>query len=259
MNLMTTSSDNPFSLVGKTILVTGASSGIGRSCAVEFSKLGARLILVARRDEQLRETLLLMAGDGHHIEPYDLTRGEEIVPWMKALAMKTGLLDGLVHAAGIYTTLPARATSQDTFRRIISINLESAFFLCKAFRQRGVRNHTGSVALIGSVMSLVGQPGISAYCASKGALVTMAKSLALELAGEKIRVNVIAPGHVHTPMSEAVENTLPEEALKVIRANHPLGTGRPEDVAYAAAFLLSEAGRWITGTTLVVDGGYTAA
>jgi NAD(P)-dependent dehydrogenase (short-subunit alcohol dehydrogenase family) len=256
---MKNSWDNPFSLLGKTILVTGASSGIGRSCAVEFSKLGARLILVARRDEQLKETLRLMAGDGHHIEPYDLTRGEEIVSWMKALAMKTGLLDGMVHAAGISTTLPVRATSQDTFRHIISINLESGYFLCKAFRQRGVRNHTSSVALIGSVMSLVGQPGLSAYCASKGALLTMAKSLALELAAEKIRVNVIAPGHVQSPMAEAVERSLPEEAMKALRANHPLGTGRPEDVAYAAAFLVSEAGRWITGTTLVVDGGYTAA
>jgi NAD(P)-dependent dehydrogenase (short-subunit alcohol dehydrogenase family) len=256
---MTTPSDNPFSLVGKTILVTGASSGIGRSCAVEFSKLGARLILVARRDAQLRETLRMMAGDGHHIEPYDLTSGEEIVPWMKALAAKSGLLDGLVHAAGISTTLPVRATSQDTFRNIISVNLESAFFLCKAFRQRGVCNHTGSVALIGSVMSLVGQPGLTAYCASKGALVTMAKSLSLELAAERIRVNVIAPGYIHTPMMEVVENSLPEKAMKSLRANHPLGTGRPEDVAYAAAFLVSEAGRWITGTTLVVDGGYTAA
>ena len=87
----------------------------------------------------------------------------------------------------------------------------------------------------------------------------MAKALALELASEKIRVNVITPGHVDTPMAETVENSLPEEAIRAIRANHPLGIGRPEDVAYAAAYLLSDAAKWITGSTLVVDGGYTAS
>jgi NAD(P)-dependent dehydrogenase (short-subunit alcohol dehydrogenase family) len=256
---MEISSQNPFCLQGKRILVTGASSGIGRTCAIELSKLGAQIVLLARNRERLEGTQNLMSGNGHLIETLDLTCSDEIVPRMKALAATSGPLDGLIHSAGISTTLPIRATDSEAFRRIISINLESAFFLCKAFRQKEVRSQTGSIVLIGSVMSVVGQPGLSAYCASKGALVTMAKALALELAREKIRVNVLAPGHVQTPMVDTVEKRLPEEAMGVIRANHPLGVGRPEDVAFAAAYLLSSAAAWVTGTTLVVDGGYTAA
>lgn len=256
---MTASNVNPFSLAGKRILVTGASSGIGRSCAIELSKLGAQIILVARNQDRLEETRRLMAGEDHQIESFDLTRCDEIVSWMKALARDTGPLDGLLHSAGISLTLPIRATDGENFRRIISTNLESAFFLCKGYRLKGVRSHSCSIVLIGSVMSLVGQPGLSAYCASKGALITLAKALALELASEKIRVNVIVPGHVQTPMAEAVENSLPDHAMSVIRANHPLGIGRPEDIAYAAAYLLSDAAAWVTGSSLIVDGGYTAS
>lgn len=251
--------NHPFSLTGKRILVTGASSGIGRACAVELSKLGAQVILLARNKERLEETLGLMAGEGHILEIFDLSRSEEFVSRLKILTVSVGVVDGVVHCAGISITLPIRATDGETFRKMITTNLESAYFLCKAVRQKGVRSQTVSIVLIGSVMSLVGQPGLSAYCASKGALLTLTKSLALELASEKIRINVIAPGHVHTPMAQAVESSLPEEAMKVIRSNHPLGVGRPEDVAYAATYLLSDAAAWVTGTTLVVDGGYTAA
>lgn len=251
--------DHPFSLAGKRILITGASSGIGRSCAIEMSKLGASIVLVARRGEQLEQTRSMLAGASHIIAPIDLTSGENIITWMKKISMESGLLDGLVHAAGISTTMPIRATSQELFGRIISTNLESAYFIAKAFRQKGVRSTKGSIVLIGSVMSLVGQPGLTAYCASKGALVTLAKSLALELASENIRVNVVAPGHVHTPMADIVEKALPESALRTIVSNHPLGIGKPEDVAYACAYLLSDAARWVSGTTLVVDGAYTAS
>jgi len=256
---MNSCENNPFSLAGKRILITGASSGIGRCCAIVLSKLGAEVILVARRPDQLNETLNLMSGSEHHVVPFDLTCAEGIVTWMKSLCVKIGPIDGLLHSAGISTTMPIRATTREMFGNIISINLESGYFLAKAFRQKGVRASMGSIVLIGSVMSLVGQPGLTAYSASKGALITLAKSLALEFAAEGIRVNVVAPGHVETPMAKMVEISLPDEALKVIKANHPLGPGTPDDVAYACGYLLSDASRWVTGTTLVVDGGYTAA
>jgi NAD(P)-dependent dehydrogenase (short-subunit alcohol dehydrogenase family) len=250
---------NPFSLDGKRIIITGASSGIGRACAIELSKLGATVILVARREDQLKETHRLLHGEGHLIEPFDLTRGEEIVIWMKNLCARSGNLDGLLHSAGIIATLPIRATSQEVFRNIISANLESAYFLSKGFRQKGVRNQSGSLVFISSVMGIVGQPGLSAYCASKGGLVTLAKALALELAREAIRVNVIAPGIVRTDMANSIENSIPADSMMAIEASHPLGIGRPQDIAHAAAYLFSDASRWVTGATLVVDGGYTAA
>ena len=244
---------------GKRILVTGASSGIGRSCAIELSKLGASIIIVARRKNHLEETLSMMSGSSHSVAPFDLTTGEKIVTWMKELCRDSGPVDGLLHSAGISFTLPIRATTQDMLASVISANLESSYFLAKALRQKGVRSISSSLVMIGSVMSLVGQPGLTAYSASKGALITLAKSLALEFAAEGIRVNVIAPGHVHTPMADTVEKSLPEEAVKKIAASHPLGVGKPEDIAFACAYLLSDAARWVTGTTLVVDGGYTAS
>ncbi|MEI6491220.1 MAG: SDR family NAD(P)-dependent oxidoreductase [Verrucomicrobiota bacterium] len=250
---------NPFSLAGKRILITGASSGIGRACAIECSKLGANVILVARRRPELEITATLLEGTCHHIEPCDLAEGESLVRWMNDLATRIGPLDGLVHSAGITKTIPVRATSYDDLQRILAINVEAAFMLCKGFRQKSVRSHDGSIVLIGSVVSIVGQRGIAAYSASKGALVTMAKSIALEFASESIRVNVVAPGLVHTPMGDQAEVILPSESMQRLETNHPLGLGSPEDVAWSVAYLLSPAARWITGSTLVVDGGYTAA
>jgi NAD(P)-dependent dehydrogenase (short-subunit alcohol dehydrogenase family) len=250
---------NPYSLADKRILITGASSGIGRSCAVELSRLGAQIILVARSAEQLEETRGMMQGSNHHVEQFDLTCGEKVVTWMKNLCVKTGAIDGIVHSAGVFLAMPIRATTQEMFEKIISTNLTSSYFLAKAFRQKGVKGPKGSMVLIGSVMSFVGQPALSAYCSSKSALIALSKSLALEFASEGIRVNVVAPGSVATPMAKVGETTLPEAAFKEIEAKHPLGIGAPEDIAYACGYLLSEASRWVTGTTLVVDGGYTAA
>lgn len=256
---MLTGLTHPFSLEGKRILVTGASSGIGRSCAIELSKLGAQIILVARSQTRLEECLGCLSGVGHIIEVFDLDCGEKIVEWLKSLSQRTGAIDGLIHAAGMTKTMPIRAMNQASYDQILKINLESSYFLAKAFRQKGVYAKSSSLLFIGSVMSVVGQAGLSAYCASKGALVTLAKSLAIEFSNEGIRVNVIAPGLVKTPLVDAELNALPSTALDALNARHPLGIGKPEDVAYASAFLVSDASRWITGTTLVVDGGYTAA
>lgn len=249
---------NPLNLTGKTILVTGASSGIGRETALLLSQLGARLLLLGRNKGELDKTAGMLEGSGHQIQVYDLSDVDGIPRWMKEISANFGQLDGLVHSAGIQITKPLKIMNCQDVENLMRINVTAAFGLVKGFRQKGVCRPPCSVVFISSVMGLVGQPGVSAYSASKGALVTLAKSLALELSKENIRVNCVAPGQVHTEMAEKQKDALTEEQFENINRMHPLGIGSSKDVAYAIAFLLADTGRWITGTTLVVDGGYTA-
>ncbi len=249
---------NPLQLSDRTILVTGASSGIGRETAVLLSQLGARLVLVARDRDRLEQTLSMLDGSSHEILVCDLLDVDKIPEWMKNVSSSCGPLSGLVHSAGVQITKPLRTLSNSNIQDVMTINVTASFGLIKGFRQKGVCTNPGSVVLLSSVMGLVGQPGISAYSASKGALVSLVKSLALELARENIRVNCVAPAHVHTEMADKLQSTLSDEQVESIVRMHPLGIGTPRDVANSIAFLLADTGRWITGTTLVVDGGYTA-
>jgi NAD(P)-dependent dehydrogenase (short-subunit alcohol dehydrogenase family) len=249
---------NPMSLEGRTVLVTGASSGIGRETAVVLSKLGARLVLVGRNPERLQQTLDRMEPREHVVEALDLTPVEDLSGWMKGLVQKAGRLHGLVHSAGIYATKPLPAVRPADMRGIFEINVNAAVELARAFRQRSVCAGGGSIVFLSSVMSLAGAPATVAYAASKGALNALTRSMAVELAREKIRVNSVAAGHVATEMSDSVRGHLTPEWYAAIEAAHPLGTGTATDVAYAVAFLLADTGRWITGSTLVVDGGFTA-
>ena len=137
-------------------------------------------------------------------------------------------------------------------------NWSAAWLLAKGFRQAGVYATPGSVVFVSSVVGMVGQPGLSAYASSKGALLALTKSLAMELVSEGIRVNSVVPGYVQTEMAQNLEKILTADQVEAIRRMHPLGFGTAEDVAHAIAFLLAVTGRWITGTALVVDGGYTA-
>jgi NAD(P)-dependent dehydrogenase (short-subunit alcohol dehydrogenase family) len=250
---------NPIELTGRNIIVTGASSGIGRETSVLLSQLGARLILVGRRKSKLDETIGLLAGDGHLAFSFDLSNIDGIPNLFKEIVSYSGLISGLVHSAGIQFAQPLRISNADRVDELLRVNIVSSLFLTKALRQKGVCSLEGaSILFVSSVMGLVGQPGQAAYSASKGALTSLTKSLALELARENIRVNSVAPAVVMTDMTEKLFSTMTPEQVKRIEEMHPLGIGRPRDVAYAIAFLLAETGRWITGTTLVVDGGYTA-
>ncbi len=249
---------NPMDLSERTFLVTGASSGIGRETTILLSELGAKVVYVGRNREQLLKTAEMLSGDGHRSEEFDLTTVDDIPKWMNNLASEIGPLHGVVHSAGIHFVRPLRIMSSKSTEKMMRINVGAAIALSKGFRQKGVRRDEGSIVFLSSSMGIVGQPGVTDYSASKGAICAITKSLALELAEEKIRVNCVAPAIVKTEMVAKQQESLTTEQLENIKAMHPLGLGVPRDVANAIAFLLADTGRWITGITLAVDGGYTA-
>lgn len=249
---------NPLQLESKTILVTGASSGIGRATAILLSQLGATVVAVGRNSARLEETIHSLQGGGHHAVIFDLGDLEAIPAWMAKVVDQAGPLDGLVHCAGIASLVPIRALNIAEVEQVMRINYFSAVALTKEFSRKRVHRKDGSIVLISSVAGVVGVPGRTAYSASKGALTAFARSAALELAGAGLRVNCIAPAYVRTELYEATRASLTDEQLNALVAAQPLGLGEPLDVAHAVAFLLAPTSRWITGSVLAVDGGYTA-
>lgn len=241
----------------KTILVTGASSGIGKETAIQLAKLNAQLILVARKEEKLNETLNTLSPNNHLIAPFDLTQTSRISSWLKEIVETTGPLNGLVHCAGLHMIKPLKLMQPIDYQTIFETNFYSAYNLCKAFVQKGIATRPSSIVLLSSIAGIQGQPGVTAYSASKGALIAFTKSMAMEFAAEKIRVNSISPGIIQTPMTDKLFSKMTEQQITAIKAMHPLGLGTVEDVAHAITFLLSDNSRWITGTNLIVDGGYS--
>jgi NAD(P)-dependent dehydrogenase (short-subunit alcohol dehydrogenase family) len=245
-------------MTGRNILVTGASSGIGKEVAILLSKLGARVILVARRESELRKTQTLLIGTQHLIETQDLTVFNDLSLWMKNISQKAGALHGLVHSAGIQKTQPVQFVKRGDIEETFSINVNAAIALAQAFRQKGVYQKNSSLVFLSSVLGMVGDAGVSVYSASKGAIIALTKSLAIEFSRYKIRVNCISPALVQTEMLDELDTILTEEQKNKNVSAMPLGQGKAIDVAYAVAFLLADTSRWITGINLVVDGGYTA-
>ena len=251
-------SDSPFTLSGKQILITGASSGIGRQTAITSSLMGARLILLGRDESKLRDTLK------HCHQPEDHTcfsidlREEGFDKQVKS-HLGESKIDGLVHSAGVSPTLPLRSLNDQRIRETLQVNVNAGLQLAKLLTKKAHLPESGqSLVFIASVMAMVGEPGRVLYGLTKGGLVAAAKSMAMELAPKNIRVNTISPGVVETPMSQESQYRNDEKALQQIKSAHPLGLGEPEDVANACLYLLSDASKWVTGTNLVVDGGYTA-
>jgi NAD(P)-dependent dehydrogenase (short-subunit alcohol dehydrogenase family) len=247
-------------LSDQTAIVTGASSGIGRATAILLSELGAKIVLTGRDEARLRDTMAQLQGDGHRVEPLDLAASIDQIPaWIKSIAAEVGPISGLAHCAGIHMQRPLRMLDWVRFEEIQRINVTTAVMLAKGLRQKGCfPDSGGSIVLLSSVAGMVGQPGITAYAASKSALLGVCRCLALELAPEKLRVNCVAPGMVRTEMAEQMFRSLSPEQIAAIEAAHPLGFGEPRDVANAIAFLLSGASKWMTGSVLAMDGGYTA-
>jgi len=251
---------NPiFNLKNKNIIITGASSGIGRQCAIIFSQLGANVILIARNEERLKDTFNKLDKGNHLIIPQDITEYTKLEEVVNTAVDKIGRIYGFVYSAGIEMTLPLRNIQPFYYEEIFSVNVIAGFELAKIISIKKYLNKNGaSFVFISSIMGILGQPGKVAYCSSKGALISGAKAMALELVKKNIRVNCILPGVVETEMINKRFQGLSEESKKEIIDMHPLGLGKPEDIANASAFLLSDAARWITGINLIVDGGYSA-
>lgn len=250
----------PFDLTGKTIVVSGASSGIGQQCAISCSKMGASIILIGRNLERLHITLNNMEHkERHHLLAVDLTDFKEVTQRIKELSKELGTFDGLLNCAGISTTLPMKYVSVDKLQTYFETNVFAAYHLTKEVCKKGrFSPDGGSVVFFSSIMANVGEIGKSLYGMTKGALVAGVKSLACELAQKKIRVNAISPGAILTPINKELPHMAEPEKRKKLEEKHLLGLGETEDVANACIYLLSDASRWVTGTNLIVDGGYSA-
>jgi 3-oxoacyl-[acyl-carrier protein] reductase len=250
---------NPMSLAGKAILVTGASAGIGQSTSILLSELGAVVTLVGRNESRLQQTLPSLSGGGHRVSLFDLQSTEAIAGWFSQLVAEQGPFDGLVHCAGTGPMIPIRMFSSAEAENVMRINVLSAMALTQAFAHRKAHQPKASIVFVASVAGLAGVAARTTYSASKGALIAFARSAAMELARSGMRVNCVAPAYVETAMFEESLKTMTADQIQnLIQTTQPLGLGSPLDVAHAIAFLLAETGRWITGSVLTVDGGYTA-
>lgn len=251
---------NPLALDGKAVLVTGASSGIGRATAFLLSQLGGRVILSGRREAALEETRQAMVNpELHRVEPFDLSEMDAIPGWMKEVRQRAGVpLDGLVHSAGLSVTMSIRVSNRKNVDNLMIPNVYAALALLRGISTKGIASEPASVVLLSSVASISGSPGLVTYAASKGALNSIVRSAAKELGPKRIRINAIAPGYVETPMYEEMKATTPGEVIRRLEEQHFLGIPKPEEVAVMAAYLLSDAARVVTGTLLVIDGGYSA-
>src|SRR5262245_12839307 len=243
---------------GKTLVVSGASSGLGRAISLELASRGAQLILIGRNTERLEETAHMLAGGSHQTLAMDLTRHDEILTLIKAVTNGKRLY-GLCHSAGILELLPLSANKPNKIKSVFDTNYVAGMELARAGCLFDVMEEIGgSVLFVASISARMGEPGQSAYAGSKGALVASARAMAVELARRKIRVNVLSPGLVQTEMAARSLKTLTQAQFQMVVNAHPLGIGQPEDIAHAACFLLSPRSKWITATDLVIDGGRTA-
>lgn len=244
---------NPFSLNGKTILVTGASSGIGRATAIECSKLGAKLIITGRNAERLNETMEMLSGEGHTLVTGDLTSQEDI----DKIVSGTGKINGLVLCAGKGMTSPFPFSTRDKYAEIFDVNFFAPVELLRLLVKKKKMEKDSSVVMVSSIggngsYSL----GNGVYGASKAALSSTMKFCARELATKKIRVNTVTPGMVNTKLITG--GAISEEQHQLDMQKYPLKRyGEPEEIAWAIIYLLSDASAWVTGHSLVIDGGIT--
>ena len=242
---------NPYTLVGKTILVTGASSGIGRGVAIECAKMGAKLIITARNEERLKETLELLEGEGHEMRICDLSDNDAI----KAMVDTMPEVQGVVNNAGFTTIQPIQFINEDAFRDIMQVNTMAPVLILKYLLKKKKLKAGASVVFTSSLAGIGKMSvGNTMYGCSKGAISAFIQGAAKELAPKKIRVNAVCPGFVESQIMAS--GTISDEQFDKLMDLYPLGrAGKPEDVAWAMIYLLSDASSWITGVNLPVDGG----
>lgn len=249
----------PDLLAGRTYLVTGASSGIGRAVAEQIAACGGCVLANGRNPERLQAVVQQLAPGAHVAVPMALEDADQVFEWCKDLALGRQGIDGIFHGAGVELIRPVRLIKAAQIRAVFSASVSAAFGFARAAGSKGVvREPGGTLVFMSSVAGLRGQPGMTVYSAAKAAIDGLVRSLACELAPRGVRVNSIAAGAIRTQMHDRLTNTLGAAGVADYEARHPLGFGEPTDVAMAALYLLSSLSRWVTGTTWVVDGGYTA-
>ncbi len=241
---------NPFALSGKTVLITGASSGIGRSTAIECSRLGAKVIVTGRNESRLAETFHSLDGHGHQMVVADITCEED----RARLAREMPQIDGFVCNAGITQRSLLKFMKEEVLREVFETNTFAAFLLTKAIMKANKMNHDGSMVFMSSMAARQVTPGNSMYAASKAAVESFSRSCAQEYAAKGIRANAVLPGMVETPLITG--GMLTEEDMARDKQHYMLKRyGKPEEIAWAIIFLLSDASKWITSTSLIVAGG----
>lgn len=240
-----------FSVAGKSVLVTGASSGIGRTIATMLAAMGAGVTIVGRNADRLQETFSSLKGNGHEMVVADLTQKEDV----QRLAQRT--FSGVVFNAGIVEYLPVRFITAEKIAKIFDTNFNSTVLLCQQLLKNKLVAKGGSLVFISSISSVLGVPGTALYASSKAAVTAFAKVVAAEVAGQGIRSNSICPGIILTPMTENAKTATSEKEVSEAEKSYPLGYGTTEDVAGVVIFLLSDASRWMTGSELILDGGLT--
>lgn len=244
---------NPFSLSDKTVLVTGASSGIGRETAIQCSKLGAKVIITARNEDRLKETLSQMNGNNHEVVLADLTDSNQ----MDNLVAQVHDLDGIVLCAGRAMTSPFAFNTREKYDEVFNVNYFAPVELLRLLLKKKKLNKNASVVFVSSIGGVFGYSlGNSIYGATKASIHSTMKFCAKELAPKGIRVNSVNPGMVNTPLIGG--GSISEEQYKADMERYPLKRyGEPEDIAYGIIYLLSNASSWVTGHALVIDGGIT--
>jgi NAD(P)-dependent dehydrogenase (short-subunit alcohol dehydrogenase family) len=242
---------------GATILITGASSGIGRATAGLLARCGARLVLNGRDEARLEAAVSALAGEGHAAVPGSLDDADGTAELVRSSAAAHGPFTGIFHCAGREFVRPMRMTKRQQLDELFAAATFGALGVARAASQKDVVEDGASLLFMSSVAGMRGTAGMVGYSAAKAAVDGMVRSLAAELASRRIRVNSLAAGAVQTEMHERLSATLGTAALADYEGRHLLGFGTVEDVASAAAFLLGSGSAWITGTTLVVDGGYS--
>lgn len=245
--------NNPFSLENKRILITGAASGIGRSVAIEASKLGAQIILLDIDEESMQETLRLMSSGLHELSIFNLLKFDR----MDSLSKVIDEIDGIVHCAGVGLTLPFKFTTEKELNRVMSINFYAPILLTQSLLKSKKIKKNSSIVYMASIDGTVtGHIGNSIYSATKGAIMGIARSQALELATRGIRVNCVSPARVYTPLIN--RKNITDEQVKANMQLYPFKRyAKPEEVSYYIIYLLSDASTYTTGTNMIIDGGFT--
>ena len=244
---------NPYSLEGKTILVTGASSGIGKATAIECSKLGARVVITGRDEARLQQTLSSLEGEGHVVITADLGEDDGI----RFLVERVPVLNGIVHAAGISDTVLFQFLKKERLENILNINFIAPVVLSQIILKKKLLQKGGSIGFLSSIDGPVtAHIGNSMYSATKGALSAMMQNMTIELASKGIRVNAVLPGMTETPLIH--NDDITQEQLNKDMELYPLKRyADPREIAWAIIYLLSDASTFTIGASLVVDGGFT--